>query len=233
MWSSRFQAHALLGVLAVVAALAVVTRAQASDPLIGGVVAREIIATRTCQTQLGVQRTAVPSPGNPSPWKIAHHNRSWKAAYLHKWEQRHAACLKRLHARADALRTGQYDALPDRDLYALADQAAAHGGVYSERWGDASTILKSVCYEAVRRSFARFGTEQWAVYVVRRESGCNPGAVNTTYSSWSQRAQCIAQMIPAVHTWVDYGRCKRDLRYAVQVFVKLSDGGSSTGPWAM
>lgn len=229
MRSHRLHASVLLVALVAVAALVVVTRADAAKPSKGSEIAALIVQTWTCQSQLGVTRT----PANPSPWALRRHSRGFVVALENKWRFRRVACLKRLHARADALRTGRYDRLNDSDLYALADQAVAHGGIYSQRWGDASPILKSICYEAVRRSFARFGTERWAIYVVNRESGCNPGAVNTTYSSWSQRAQCIAQMIPAVHTWVDYGRCKRDLRYAVQVFVKLSNGGSSTGPWSM
>jgi hypothetical protein len=119
----------------------------------------------------------------------------------------------------------------NNQLQREAAKEIAHGGIYSVRWGDASPYLKSLCYEMVRRAFAPFGTDQWAIHIVNRESGCNPGAVNTTYSSWSQRAQCIAQMIPAVHTWVDYARCKRDLPYAVRVFVRLSNGGRETGPW--
>ena len=99
------------------------------------------------------------------------------------------------------------------------------------RWGDASPYLRTLCYEMISRKFSRFGTQSWARYVVNRESGCNPGAVNTTYSSWSQRAQGLAQLIPAYHRWVDYPRMLRDVDYGIAVFVKLSKGGSNTGPW--
>jgi hypothetical protein len=83
----------------------------------------------------------------------------------------------------------------------------------------------------VDRAFRPYGTQAWAHYVVNRESGCNPAAINTTYSDPMQQATGLSQMIPAIHRWVDYGRVQRDMGYAVAVFVKLSDGGRSTGPW--
>lgn len=107
-----------------------------------------------------------------------------------------------------------------------------HGGTYSYRYGDCSNRLQSISRELVHRIFGPHGTESWAVYIIDRESGFCPGAVNTTYSSWNQRAQCIAQMIPAYHTWVDYDRCKTDPAYSVKVFAELSNYGTSTGPWS-
>lgn len=199
--------------------------ARAGGPNLKTRTSEKIVATWKCERLLGKQPSSARSPWVP-------HNQSFRRAQLNLWTNNLAACRKRLHLRADVLRTGQYHRLPDFDLYALSDQAIRHGGIYSVRWGDASPILKGLCYEAVRRTFARYGTEQWALRIVNRESGCNPGAVNTTYSDPRQRATCIAQMIPAVHTWVDYRRCQRDLRYAVQVFVSLSKGGRSTGPWS-
>lgn len=118
-------------------------------------------------------------------------------------------------------------------LAKAADRAVQNGAIRSYRYGDASPYLKRICYEMVERAFSRFGqyAVDWALYVVGRESDCNPGAENHKYSSWSQQAQGIAQMIPAYHTWVNYTRLKRDLRYAVAVFVRLSRGGSSRRPW--
>ena len=123
------------------------------------------------------------------------------------------------------------DTLTTKQIYREAEKVIANGGIHSMRWGDASPYLIRLCYEALERAFKPYGTQRWAEYVVTRESGCNPGAVNTTYSSWSQRAQCISQMIPAYHDWVDFRRCLRDLRYAVAVFVRLSRGGHNTQPW--
>ena len=130
-------------------------------------------------------------------------------------------------------RAGQQDL--DRLSYAQLDRAAqkeiARGGIYGIGWGAASPWLKSICYEMVERAFTPYGNQRWATYVVNRESGCNPGAVNTTYSSWSQRARCIAQLIPYYHRWVDYGKCSTNMRYSIAVFVRLSKGGNSRGPW--
>jgi hypothetical protein len=134
-------------------------------------------------------------------------------------------------AAVQARSADRVDHLTTRQLYSEAKKAIANGAIHSMRWGDASPYLTRLCYEALERAFSPYGTEEWAEYVVRRESGCNPGAVNTTYSSWTQRAQCISQMIPAYHQWVDFRRCLRDLRYAVAVFVRLSRGGHNTQPW--
>lgn len=199
--------------------------ALASDPPKGPVVQAYVNATWACQSQLGVPRTKARDPG-------VHHSPRYWVREKNLWVTRLHRCLERLHDRATALRTGNLGSLPTEDIYALAQQAIQHGGIYSHRWGDVSPILRSLCYEAVRRAFAPFGTEGWARFIVNRESGCNPAAVNTTYSDPRQQATGLSQMIPAVHTWVDYVRVQHDLRYAVQVFVRLSKGGRSTGPWS-
>lgn len=125
------------------------------------------------------------------------------------------------------------DSLTDRQLASEAQTVIKNGGIHSYRYGDASSYLKRLCYEMVERAFSPFGSwnVEWAVYVVGRESDCNPGAENHKYSSWSQQAQGIAQLIPAYHTWVDYTRLKRNLKYAVAVFVRLARGGHNRGPW--
>lgn len=206
-----------------------VATAKGAQPNLKNRTSQAIVATWQCQRQLDVPTTRLPD--RLSPWFP--HNTSFRRAQLNKWTARLQTCRERLHTRAAALRTGNYTILNDTDLYALADQAIRHGGIYSVRWGDASPILKGLCYEAVRREFARYGTQQWATHIVNRESGCNPGAVNTTYSDPGERATCISQMIPNVHRWVDYDRCQRDLFYAVRVFVKLSKGGNATRPWSL
>lgn len=136
-----------------------------------------------------------------------------------------------------ALTAGTASAGVNDMTYAQLDRAAKQevkrGGIYSMRWGDASPWLKTLCYEMLERKFAPYGTQRWARYIVNRESGCNPGAVNTTYSSWRQRAQGLAQLIPAYHTWVNYSLMLRDIKYGIAVFLRLSKGGRSTGPWAM
>lgn len=183
--------------------------------------------TWACQDTLRIPRTSASVSTWALPTSIPY--RRWVAA---KWDARRASCVHSLAVRNNALRSGRFDLLSDRDLYAAADAEIKRGGIYSERWGGASQTLTSLCYEAVRRQFSPFGTQEWARFIVNRESGCNPGAVNQTYSSWGQRARGIAQLIPAYHSWVDYARYESDLRYAVGVFVRLSHGGRSVGPWA-
>lgn len=116
-------------------------------------------------------------------------------------------------------------------LYSEANTEVKRGGIYSYRWGGASRYFTTLCYEALRRAFAPHGTHQWARYVVNRESGCNIGAINKTYSSWGQQAHGIAQYIPSIHTWVDYRRLMVDLKYAIATFVRMSRSGHYTSPW--
>lgn len=201
------------------------------DPLPGRI-ARTVVATWTCQDNLHPEQPVYERRTRArNPWKP--HSHGYRVAELNRWKLRLKRCTRRLQVRKEALRTARYEQLTDGDLYGLASQEVARGGIYSIRWGGASPLLTGLCYEAVRRGFAPFGTQGWARYIVNRESGCNPGAVNTTYSAWSQRARGIAQLIPGIHTWVDYNRYGTDLRYAVWVFVRLSRGGSSTGPWSL
>jgi hypothetical protein len=113
-------------------------------------------------------------------------------------------------------------------LYKEADRAIRNGCIHSSRWGDACPYLVRLCYEIVARAFAPYGASDWAVSIVRRESGCNPGAVNS-----SSQTTGIAQIHPAYHKWVDYYRVKRDMRYAIKTFLRLSRNGRNTGPWCL
>ena len=110
-------------------------------------------------------------------------------------------------------------------LAKAGDRAIRSGHVYSSRWGDASAWLKSICYEMVERAFRPFGTQEWATFVVNRESGCNPGAINS-----SSGANGIAQILQS-HTQFDHYRMRHDLGYAVAAFVRMSGGGRNTQPW--
>lgn len=124
------------------------------------------------------------------------------------------------------------DKLPTKVLAKEAKKVVRHGGVYSHKCGDASPYLKRLSYELVERAFRPYGTQDWALYIVGRESCFNPGAINTKYSNPKQQATGLAQLIPAIHTWVNYDRMVKDPWYGAMVFVKLSNGGKSTGPWA-
>lgn len=118
--------------------------------------------------------------------------------------------------------------IPYRFLAKVADKAIRQGHVYSHRWGDASPWLKAICYEMIDRAFGPYGTAAWARYVVNRESGCNPAAINS-----SSQTTGIAQIHPAYHTWVDFRRVQRDMAYALRTFLRLSRNGSNTGPWCL
>lgn len=136
--------------------------------------------------------------------------------------------------RAEKLKTrferlnGSIYGMSTTELYEVTEYEIAHGGIYSSRWGDASERLKEACYELVERAFAPYGASSWARYVVNRESGCNPGAVNSSSSTTG-----IAQFDPYSHRWVDYNRLKRDMRYAIWTFLRLSKNGSNTQPWCL
>lgn len=179
--------------------------------------------TWLCQDSIGISRTRA----SASPWAlpVSVPYRRW---VVKLWKTRSASCVQQKALRA----TLDPSLLSNTELYQQSQREIARGGIYSYRWGDASPRLKSICYEMVRRAFAPYGTQEWARFIVNRESGCNPGAVNTTYSDPGQRATGIAQLIPDIHTWVDYGRYTHDMKYAVDVFLRLSHGGRTTGPWA-
>lgn len=115
-------------------------------------------------------------------------------------------------------------------LYKESKREIARGGIYSHRWGDASLYLRTICYEMIKRKFS-WQYQAWAHYVVNRESGCNPAAVNTTYGSWTEQAKGIAQIIPKYHTWIDYKLYMSDMKYAVAVFLRLSRNGHNQSPW--
>ena len=118
--------------------------------------------------------------------------------------------------------------IPYRFLAKVGDKAIRQGHVYSHRWGDASPWLKAICYEMIDRAFGPYGTQGWARYVVNRESGCNPAAINS-----SSQTTGIAQIHPAYHRWVDFHRVQRDMDYAMRTFLRLSRNGRNTGPWCL
>lgn len=99
----RLIAYSLVIALAVLAALAVATRANASTPSIQLRTSELITATRTCETQLGRERSRAYSPWKP-------HTAGFRRAQLNLWTNRKHACLTELH-RIAAI---------NRNLYALA-----------------------------------------------------------------------------------------------------------------
>lgn len=136
-------------------------------------------------------------------------------------------------ANARHLQSDRIDRLPTKVLAKEAKKVAVKQ-TYSHRHGHCSRYLQKLSYELVQRAFQRYGTQDWALYVVDRESGFCPGAINTTYSAWREQAKGLAQLIPKYHSpSIDYDRILRDPAYAVKVFVSLSHGGKRTGPWCL
>jgi hypothetical protein len=122
--------------------------------------------------------------------------------------------------------TKRIDAMTQKQLEAEARYVAVHGGVICTRWGCATPYMKRLSRELVYRQFRRTGTERWALCVVERESGFNPGAVSRTNDHG------LAQFnAPSWSHLYDMRRLKRDPVYAVKSFFRLSGGGRSTSPW--
>jgi len=114
--------------------------------------------------------------------------------------------------------------IDDRTLERAAERAVSAGRIRSTRWGDATPWLRNISRELVRRAFAG-DAERWALCVLERESGGNPGAISRTGDYG------LPQINRASHPWVDYRRILVDPPYAIDVMVTLSDGGAHRSPW--
>jgi len=109
-------------------------------------------------------------------------------------------------------------------LERAAERAVAAGRIHSARWGDATRWLRNISRELVARAFPR-ETRGWALCVVGRESGFNPGAVSSTDDHG------LPQIHRTAHPWVNTRRIVVDPPYAIAVMVRLSDHGRNRGPW--
>ncbi len=93
----RSHPYTLLSVLAVVAALAIATRADAKPPK-GSVIAAKVVQTWQCQDTLyphlppQKRRTKV----RYSPWSMKRHSPAFAAAQLNTWTLRHKQCQAKL-----------------------------------------------------------------------------------------------------------------------------------------
>lgn len=116
------------------------------------------------------------------------------------------------------------DRMPQPALERAAIRAVAVGGVRSSRYGDATPWVKRLSRELVERAFAG-DARRWALCVVARESGWNPGAISATNDHG------LAQINRPSHRGISYARLVVDPPYAVAVFVGLSDGGANRSPW--
>jgi Transglycosylase SLT domain len=125
---------------------------------------------------------------------------------------------------SDARGADRVDRLTQPALERAATEAAATGGIRSTRYADATPWMRRLSRELVARAFAG-DARRWALCVVERESGFNPGAVSSTDDHG------LPQVNRPSHRWVDYRRIVVDPVYAVAVMVRLSDRGRNRGPW--
>jgi len=125
---------------------------------------------------------------------------------------------------ADAKGADRVDRLSRAQLEHAAERAAATGGIRSHRYADATPWMKRLARELIERAFPR-ESRAWALCVVGRESGFNPGAISRTDDHG------LAQINRPSHPWVNVRRLVVDPVYAVAVMVTLSDGGANRSPW--
>ena len=110
-------------------------------------------------------------------------------------------------------------------LERTARRVATHGGVAGSCYGCATHYMKLLADELVVREFPGW-SEGWAVCVVERESGFNPGAVN-----WQSGATGLSQIEPQYHPEFNRWRLK-DPVYGTHAFGRLSRWGRDRSPWA-
>lgn len=106
-----------------------------------------------------------------------------------------------------------------------ARKVARTGGIVCSRHGCATPYMKRLSYELVARLFDS-NNEAWALCVVRRESGGNPGAVSRTDD------HNLAQFNrPSWQHAYDFDLLAWDPVYGARSFFNLSGGGRSRSPW--
>lgn len=93
MRSSRWNPYALVAALAVVAALAIVTRSNAAPPRLTTQIAEKQVALWRCQDQLSIPRTRA----SVAPWALPR-SRAYRQWVLTLWTHRKASC-SRLYAK--------------------------------------------------------------------------------------------------------------------------------------
>jgi len=111
-------------------------------------------------------------------------------------------------------------------LHAQARYHAMHGGIQGSCYGCATYRMKSMSRRLVieRFSSAGSGAVSWALCVVGRESGFNPGAINS-----SSGAAGLFQFLG--HPQYSYWRLTHDPVYQVQAAWQLSHHARDHSPW--
>jgi hypothetical protein len=112
----------------------------------------------------------------------------------------------------------------------LASQArwvAAHGGIRSSRYGDATPELKRLVRALIRQTFqpAGWAAVRRATYYACRESGFNPGAVSNSDDHGAM------QVHRASYHPFDFWRVDHDPAYSVWVGWIVSSHGRDWSPW--
>ena len=105
-----------------------------------------------------------------------------------------------------------------------AERAVTTGGVTGRCHGCATPYMRRLSRELVARAFEG-DARRWALCVVGRESGFNPGAVSPTHDYG------LAQIHVAAHPWVNGDRLLVDPVYAVETMRHLSRAGTNRDPW--
>jgi len=111
-------------------------------------------------------------------------------------------------------------------LEAQARYVALHGGITGTCAGCATYRLQSLDRQLIAKQFSRAGSDavRWALCVANRESGYNPGAINS-----SSGAAGLFQFLG--HPQYSYWRLTHDPVYQVRAAWQLSHGARDRSPW--
>jgi Transglycosylase SLT domain len=103
---------------------------------------------------------------------------------------------------------------------------ARHGGITGSCWGCATSKMQWQSRALVIKQFSRAGSDavRWALCVVRRESGFNPGAINS-----SSGAAGLFQFLG--HPQYSYYLLTHDPVYQVRAAWQLSNGARTRSHW--
>jgi hypothetical protein len=122
------------------------------------------------------------------------------------------------------LRLRSVKCLSQRVLERTARHVARHGGVLGSCYGCATPYMRVLSVELVARAFPP-ASRLWAVCVVGRESGGNPGSISRT------RDYGLPQIHVAAHPEFSAWLLTHDPVYSAKAFVRLSQHGRHRAPW--
>ncbi len=145
-------ANILLAILVILAALVVVTRANASDPSKGTVVSETIVATWRCQDKLPEERTPA-----RSPWK--HHSRGYWVRELNLWTLRLRACRATLARRAYEWNWQAW--LPDYGARLAVCETSMNWGFVGSSTDGHFVSAFAISVQEYDRDAARMGVRGW------------------------------------------------------------------------